>query len=264
MQIKILADSINPYGNRLTTFLISDFPKCLLAELNTHRMFSRNAASSRAIPIEKMIEKVKADPFIPHFTRNQKGMQGVEDLQPHEIRIARDVWLKALDAAVEQVYELIAIGIHKQNANRLLEPFMKVPVIVSATEWENFFKLRTHPTAQPEFREYAVEMLRLRKEHQPIPLKLHEWHIPFADDDFCASLTIRQKLKVATARCARLSYSTHLGEYSYEADQKLHDSLLENGHLSPFEHCAVASYDELSKNFRGWRQYRSMTEIQGI
>jgi len=143
----ILADSISPQGNRLTTMKIT-FPRFILAEMNTHRMFSRNSASSRAIPFKKMVEMVQENPFIPiAWQKDHKGMQGTEYLTDKEdfgnaVIWCKQDWLKARDIAVEQAQNLNKTGVTKQLCNRLLEPFMWHTVIVTATEWENFFELR--------------------------------------------------------------------------------------------------------------------------
>lgn len=141
---KILADSKNEFGNRLTTMIVT-FPRIILAEFNTHRMFSRNSASSRAIPFEKMVQIVKENPFIPiAWQIDHKGMQGIEYLNsPIDIAYAHDEWLDASKEAIKKAKILNNdCKITKQLCNRLLEPFMWTTVIVSATEWENFFCLR--------------------------------------------------------------------------------------------------------------------------
>jgi hypothetical protein len=142
--VEILADSLSPQGNRLTTMKIT-FPRFILAELNTHRMFSRNSASSRAIPFKKMVQMVEENPFIPiAWQKDHKGMQGSEYFEePLHIEGLIDSWLDARDEAIRIAIDLNENGgVTKQLCNRLLEPFMWHTVIVTATEWENFFKLR--------------------------------------------------------------------------------------------------------------------------
>ena len=142
IKASILADSRNEFGNRLTTMLVT-FPRIILAEMNTHRMFSRNSASSRAIPFEKMIEMVKTNPFIPiAWQANHKGMQGTEYLSQRDEDVCLSAWLQARNKAVDQALHLAERGLTKQIVNRLLEPFMYHTAIISATEWENFFALR--------------------------------------------------------------------------------------------------------------------------
>lgn len=153
---KIVADSINVQGDRITTMLLT-FPRFILAELNTHRMFSKNSASSRAIPFNKMVESVQNDPFIPiAWQKDHKGMQGSEYLDDtHIINFGMGVretqqtaaiksWLMARDNAIRlaNVLNNNQIQCTKQLCNRLLEPFMWHTVILTSTDFENFFKLR--------------------------------------------------------------------------------------------------------------------------
>lgn len=277
-ECKILADSLSPDEVRLTTFEIT-FPRIVLAEFNTHRMFSRNSASSRAIPFPKMLERVKTDPFIPvAWPTEQKGMSGGEPLDELAARAAIDDWKTARNRAVESAQALAHLGVHKSLINRLLEPFMWHTVIVTATEWENFFALRTDENAQPEIRTIALMMQEAYRESLPLWLQYGEWHLPldmgFPFDDSNPDWDFWKK--VCVGRCARVSYLTHDGQRDLDADVTLHDRLLTNGHLSPFEHVArpLQSDDDLSDargtmplselglgevfvgNFRGWYQYR--------
>lgn len=265
--VEILADSLNvETGDRLTTFLIHKMPKCLLAELNTHRMFSRNAASSRAIPVKKVIEQVQKDPFIPHWTLNQKGMQGVEEV-PAETHYAAELrWLGFRDDAIREAdYMSSVLGLAKQNINRILEPWMHVPVLVTATDWDNFWELRCHPAAQPEFRAIAVQMREAYSDSLPVELTPGLWHIPFiAQGEIGKAIDDKPflyYLKIATARAARVSYTTHDGEFNYAKDFDLHDRLLIEKHLSPFEHSAKAlPVKARCRNFSGFMSYRAHLE----
>jgi len=257
---QIIADSVNiETGDRLTTFVLLRFPKCLVAELNTHRQLSRNSESSRAIPVKKRIEKINKDPYIPSFTLNQKGMIGAEiDLESKEI--AESYWFAAMGSAISNAEWLSNSGIHKDMANRLLEPFSRVPVIVSATEWDNFFKLRTASDCNPDFRQVAIAMQELRNQSKPRELDLGEWHIPY-DFDSCH---LEDRLGVSAARCARISYSTHDGEFSPRKDILLCDRLIREGHLSPLEHQAKAihSIDSVNThNLKGFQSYRALVEL---
>jgi thymidylate synthase ThyX len=256
--VSILADSINGEdGNRLTTFLLGSFPKCLLAELNTHRMLSRNAASSRAIPIAKLIEQVQKNPFIPQWTGHAKGMVGTNALSSTDRRTATLQWLDARDEAVFAAQRLSDLGIAKQNANRLLEPWMSVPVIVSGTEWTNFFRLRTAPDAQPEFRSFAVEMQGLMETCDPKMLENGDWHVPLGD----VRLALDERVKQSVAMCARGSYGSFDAAPVLAKDIELHDRLKASGHWSPFEHQArcIGLYNLPYANYRGWQSYRNMS-----
>ncbi|HMI94653.1 MAG TPA: FAD-dependent thymidylate synthase, partial [Polyangiales bacterium] len=153
------------------------FPRIVLAEVNTHRALSRNSASSRAIPVERMLRRVEDDPFIPiHWGKNQKGMQADEFLDATDQIAAEEEWLRARDAAVESVRELLALGLHKQIANRLLEPWLWHTAIISATDWSNFFALRCHKDAQPEIQQAALMMRAARNASTPVRKYLGEWH----------------------------------------------------------------------------------------
>lgn len=260
IEAKIICDSINPFGNRITTWVLK-FPRFILAEFNTHRMLSRNSSSSRAIPIEKIIQQVKDDPAMPEFWgKNQKGMQADEELDSEHLTSSKREWIFARDRAIESAQCLHRHGAHKQIVNRLLEPWMHQTVLCTATDWENFFALRAHEDAQPEFRHLAYLMLNEYNKATPKEVLTGQWHIPFGDN-YCDDLTVDEQLKVCTARAARVSYNTFEGDIDYIKDFKLHDQLLENGHLSPFEHCAMAMsyYDRPDRrygNFTGWQQYR--------
>lgn len=269
IKAEIIADSLNEHGQRLTTFVLV-FPRIVLAEFNTHRMLSKNSASSRAIPFEKMLSRVMEDPFIPiRWMKEHKGMQGTEyitDLGGY----LEGGWLTVRDLAVNQAKYLDSLGLTKQICNRLLEPFMWHTVIVTGTEWENFFALRAHDQAEIHIQQLAYEMLHEYNRNKPKQLKAGEWHIPFGDtfdDGRLYKLQIEQaqtegpgkadseeelKVKVSTARCARVSYLNFEGKDDYEADIKLHDALFNSGHMSPFEHCAKAmSKDEYEKSISG-------------
>ncbi len=255
---KIILDSVNPVcGTRLTTMEVT-FPRMVLAEFNTHRVFSRNSASSRAIPVKKMLDRVKNEPAVPKFWgKNVAGMQAPEELTGVELMQSQQLWLRARDQAVIVAEQMMAVGLHKQIANRILEPFVTTTVIVSATQWENFFKLRCHKDAQPEIR-FAAELMRAAyRSSNPQIVDVGAWHIPMLRDED-TYLSTADQLKVATGRLARVSYLTHDGVRDVEADIELHDRLSASGHWSPFEHCAVASIGSYAAgNFvQGWDQYR--------
>lgn len=281
---EIIADSINPVGNRLTTFILR-FPRIVLAEMNTHRALSKNSASSRAIPFEKMLEMATNDPFIPiKFQKDHKGMQGTEYYEGAEHdQCVRD-WLEARDYAIKAALNF-RFPITKQLRNRLLEPFMWHTIILSGTEFENFFALRAHKDAEIHICDLAYKMLD--KYNKSIPKKLQpgEWHIPFGDkidedriiDDgllypkdahnYTEEDISSIKIKIAVARCARISYNNYNGQDDYKADVKLCDRLFGNipRHLSPTEHVAQAlDNSESFGNFRGFKQYRYFFDDQNL
>lgn len=267
----ILLDSISPEGVRLTTFEIT-FPRIVLAEFNTHKVFSRNSASSRAIPVERMIQRVLDDPFVPEYWgKNQKGMQAEQELDKEAQEQAKVEWLQARDVAVAQVQKLLDLGVHKQLTNRLLEPWLWHTVIVTATEYANFFALRCHPNAQPEIRKIALMMKELYDTSKPQPLDYGEWHLPLMPDiDSMVDIDIEARKKISVGRCARVSYLTHRGVRDFSADIALCERLIADGHMSPLEHVArpvelpsdrgVSRIDAHGQvwcgNFRGWFMMR--------
>lgn len=263
---KIIADSVSRHGQRLTTMEVV-FPRMVLAEFNTHRVFSRNSASSRAIPVEKQLKKIKEQPFVPEYWgANQSGMQAEAELIAGAKDAALDEWLAARDSAVAHVEKLLAIGLHKQLANRILEPFMWHTVIVTATEWSNYFALRANEMAQPEIRKVSELMLAAYEASTPKQLSDDEWHLPLIQEEEYDGVFEKSDdaRKISAARCARVSYLTHEGKRDLSADIVLYDRLTSGGHMSPLEHVArPLTEDELSEgefrgNFRGWMQLRKL------
>ncbi len=289
IKAEIIADSLNPVGCRLTSFILR-FPRIVLAELNTHRAISKNSASSRAIPFEKMLEMVKNDPFIPiKFQKDHKGMQGTEYYEGEDHEQCVKDWLKARDATVKAALDF-KFPITKQLRNRLLEPFMWHTVIATATDFENFFALRAHVDAEIHIAELAYRMLEEYNKSTPQQLKEGEWHVPFGNKfelDRLIPLAIQEeltlnlplnndtfhmalsniKIKIATARCARISYLNYEGKDDYEADIKLCDRLFGTipRHLSPAEHVAEAtSHNNYIGNFCGFKQFRKVFKNENL
>lgn len=264
---KIICDSIAPNGARITTYVLN-FPRIVLAEFNTHRAISKNSASSRAIPAEKMIHKVKENPFVPmKFMKAHKRMQGTEYFDQAESIALRMDWIDSSKRAVIQAEKLLDKGLTKQMINRILEPYTYHTVICTATDWENFFALRAHPEAEIHIQDLADKMLVEYNCSIPVKRGLGEWHIPFGeglDTKRLLEMGVRNsmeldilKVKIATARCARISYLNFEGKDDYSEDLKLHNRLLSDGHMSPFEHCAQPTFNlTRSGNFNGWKQYR--------
>jgi thymidylate synthase ThyX len=235
----ILADSISS-GVRLTSMAVT-FPRIILAEVNTHRMFSRSSASSRAIPVEKRIAAVRADPFVPAaFGSNKRGMQAGENLGDVENSDARADWEEAMEAACNFAESMSRLGVHKQWANRLIEPFAWTTAVITATEWANFFALRISPLAQPEMQTTAAAMKAAMDGSKPRELKPGQWHLPYIDWDEAGGIEPLALAKISSARCARVSYLTQDGKRDIKADLELHDRLLAAGHMSPYEHPAKA------------------------
>lgn len=258
---RIVLDSISPQDERLTT-IEATFPRCILAEVNTHRAFSRNSASSRAIPVKKMLEKVRNQPFIPEQVGfNQSGMQASIYFGGDALLEVQSIWLEARDSAVEHAEKLLSLNVHKQTANRLLEPFLYHTAIISSTEWDNFFKQRLskHGMAQPEMGELADCIEKAINESTPEYMCYDEWHTPYILPDE-EHLSDSNKMKLSVARCARVSYLSQNGLRELDEDYKLFDRLIEGMHFSPFEHVAYPEY-EGSGNFDGWCQLRCFLEL---
>lgn len=285
-EASILADSISPQGHRITTAL-ARYPRFVHAEHTRHRGFAFSVASSRALPPKALIEQVMTDPVLPvYWGKLAKGMGAKEELTGRQRDKAETRWLRARDAAVDSVQMLLDLGRHhdddlwddedmgvglsKELANRILEPWMWVTVVVTGTEaaWENFFWLRCHPDAQPEIRRAAELLEALYITSTPRTLRNGSWHMPFVrEEDWTdADLLLHgedprspakrfeelngiQELlkKVSAARCARTSYLTHDGRRALTEDVGLYGRLLEGAdaepeqpmHLSPLEHVAT-------------------------
>ena len=289
----ILAESIAASicnGKRIDTLRLR-YPKFIHGEFMTHRVFSRNASSSRAIPVERMIEDIKRDTAMPiHWGKNQAGMQAREE---HRERIKSwdftgpinhptlgevggdswstlEAWNFARDNAIKMALAFHKAGYHTQIVNRLLEPFLHINVVVTAPEWDNFFELRDHEDAQPEIRALAQAIKKAMASRDPVELKFGQWHAPFVtgvpdeiNPEECYYLLVQ-----SVARCARVSYLTHDGKPStLEEDETLFKKLVGSRplHASPLEHQATPDpshwYKHQWANFRGWRQFRKIHEL---
>lgn len=262
---KVIADSISDTGDRLTTLQLI-YPRFIHAELMTHRVFSRNASSSRAIPVKKMIDMVRNNPAMPiHWGQNQPGMQAAAELNVPQKYVAQVRWREAALAAARIAEEMMELGLHKQVANRILEPFQHIQVVLTATEFDNWNELRAHPDAQPEIHQLALDIGAVMEASTPKLLEHGEWHLPYVTED--TLLDIRRYLsakgrsdleawndddvielarKVSAARCCRVSYLKHDGTAASIADDlDLCDKLAGARpiHASPFEHQATPMPD---------------------
>lgn len=253
IRAKVIADSIWN-GARLTT-IECEFPRFILAELNTHRVFSRNSASSRAIPIEKMIQRVIDDPVMPEFGKKQAGMQDAGPLDPCDLEEAQALWRDAAEQACSYAELLADIGVHKQFVNRLLEPFSWHTVIISSTEWENFFAQRCNPAAEPHMQKLAYAIRNAYESSTPVEQRDHTPYLSPEEELLPGSIFI------SAARCARVSYLTHDGKRDTSKDLELALKLMtaDPMHASPFEHVAYAS-PRGRRNFTGWKQLREFIE----
>ncbi len=236
---KIIADSISPDDVRLTTFEL-EYPRFIHAEFMTHRLFSRNAASSRAIPVSKMIDLVETNTAKPiHWGKNQPGMSAKEELSAEEGTM---IWLQAMKSAVEYANRYAFAGYHKQLVNRILEPFTMIKVVCTATEFDNFFWLRNHPDAQPEIHELARVMWEEYTKCVPIKLNPGAWHVPYFRSGFWSPNTeesLEDALAISSSCCAQVSYRRL--DDSLEKARDIFKRLVESKpvHASPFEHQAT-------------------------
>jgi thymidylate synthase ThyX len=266
MKVEIVTDSVNIVGNRLTTF-VCEFQRFILPEVLTHRALSRSSSSSRAIPTKRLIDAIAQDTAMPaEWGLNNPGMQSLSVADGKLARQGEKAWLAAKDSAIWHAKQLAALGFHKQIVNRVIEPYMQVRVVISGTEWGNFFTLRCHPDAQPEFRSLATAMQAAMLRSEPILRRPNEWHIPFILGSE-ANLDDETKLKISTARCARASYTLPGSDKpsTLDKDLQLYDRLIhsEPKHCSPSEHQALAmDCDEPSRNFRGFHQHRIFVDFK--
>ncbi len=289
----VIADSISPEGARITTLEL-EYPRFIHAELMTHRMFSRNSASSRAIPIKTMLDAIIFNPATPvHWGKNQAGMQAKEELeQPHKIR-AQALWNSAKSAAVMHSDQMHEMGVHKQIANRITEPFQHMKVVVTSTEWNNWDWLRNHPDAQPEIKVLAEKTIEARANSLPQKLNHGEWHVPYVKtvrnnvgwlsyyDEHEREISAHEAIMISASCCAQTSYRK--SDTSLEKAETIYKRLIESEpcHASPVEHqAAVIDFSYVvegksntwpvgithidregnlwSGNFRGWVQYRQL------
>lgn len=282
---KIIADSrCLTSGKRITTMQLR-YPRIIHAEFMTHRLFSRNASSSRAVPVKKLIEEARYDTAMPvRFGANQRGMQDMgddyeewvdnwdrrSDLDALMIS-PQDAWILAANQAADAAVAFERAGYHKQVVNRLLEPFTHISVVVTSTSWANFYALRRHEDADPTIKALADAMWDAHQASTPTVLTRHDWHLPYITDADREMLTTNQLLIASAARCARVSYNKHNGSSpSFEDDLATYEKLVtaELVHASPLEHQAMPDPDgirrELWGNFDGFIQFRKTIPNEAI
>jgi hypothetical protein len=290
---KIIADSVTNHGFRMTTMEI-EYPRFILAEVNTHRMLSKNSASSRAIPVQKMHEHIRTSAAVPvHWGQNQAGMQAAQELEGSARQTAMYYWHRAKEEALHWASCMSEkTNLHKQIANRVTEPWMTMKTVISGTEWQNFFWLRAHADAQPEIQALAQKMLTAYNESTPQLLMPGEWHVPYVRtargvgnsivyyDANNQAITAKQACIISASCCAQVSYRKN--DDSFEKAEKIFRQLIESEpcHASPVEHQAMpmrstnweyhpefwepgithmsANGDMWSGNLRGWIQHRKL------
>jgi len=271
LQAQVIAASTTPNSPPLYTVRVR-VPRIIWAEIMTHRALSRNARSSRAVPVHKVIAEVIDRPFVPwHWTGNKPGMQGTPDYDKevrnpmwHHTDLRENVWESAMHQAVRHAKAFADAGYHKQVCNRLLEPFMWIDALITATDWANFFWLRDHEDAEPHLRDAARLIKQAMDAAEPEHLQPGEWHLPYVTKAEREDHELDLLLRMATERAARISYEP------FDADKvktgpSLYEKLISGDrlHASPFEHQATPdTYDgewqnpHLHGNLRGWIQHR--------
>ena len=281
---KIIADSVNPRGTRITTFEL-EYPRLIHSELMTHRMFSRNSASSRAIPVSKMIDMVRIEPAHPvHWGANQPGMQADNELTGDVLDSIKTLWYLSSTSAANFAEQMNKLNGHKQVINRLLEPYQYMKVVVTATSYDNWFWLRKHKDADPTIRKLAEVMYDAYENSTPTELPIGAWHMPYITTEVNNNIVIYKidgveacvetALKVSASCCAQTSYRKT--DTSIEKAIAIFDKLikLEPMHSSPIEHQAQCFDSQYywpagtthrdrngvyySGNFRDWIQYRQL------
>jgi hypothetical protein len=302
-EVKIITDSISPAQKRLTS-IFAKYPKFIHGEAKTHRKLragtaayefleevgfmddpalSRNASSSRAIPVERMIADILADPVVPvYWGKAQRGMQADEEVDEETKAHLLKIWFQAMHDAINAARVMNRLGAHKQIINRILEPYMHIRVLVTATDWNNFFALRCHPEAQPEMRHLACLMRDALAASNPQLLRPGEWHLPYVSGEEISEFGNLVCRKLSVARCARVSYLTHEGKRPMPSeDMALFNRLVDGDvvHASPTEHQATPdgysgvtedgkttfwSNPEQHANFTGWRQFRKMIPGESV
>lgn len=256
--VKLIAYSISRHGHGLVTFTVK-LPRIMLPEVNVHNSASKNSASSRARPVSKVIASVEEQPFFPiRIGANQPGMQAENELDPASVKKFMDLWDLACRNAILVAKALDELGVHKQLANRVIEPysFTEICLTMSTPMLDNFLGLRTDDAAQFEIK-VAADLMKYEFERAtPVLLQDDEWHLPFVHDEDRELAAVQYPddplalVKVSAGRCARISYLTHEGHRDLAADITLHDRLLDGGHLSPTQHMARPFDDDEMEDTR--------------
>lgn len=293
---RIIADSIGENRKRMTTFEI-EYPRFILAELNTARMLAKNSASSRAIPVKTILDQIRNNPAMPvWWGKNQAGMSAREELDDTAKATARDLWKLAAEVAATMSEDILQeTNLHKQLTNRITEFAQRMKTVISGTEWENLWWLRDHDDAQPEFHELARVMREALAKSSPTSLKKGEWHLPYVDQVWTSNsdgsveqsfvdssgkfLTLEQAQHISASCCAQVSYRKN--DDSLDKAEDIFAKLIgmDRKHASPFEHLATPITQEnythapmwedgithmrkdgmlCSGNLFGWIQYRQL------
>lgn len=294
---KIICDSVSPDGVRITTLEI-EYPRFIHGEFMTHRSLSKNSSSSRAIPIQKMLDQIEINMAIPiYWGKNKSGMQAVEEVSKFDEAKSVLNWERSFNYTKERVLDMVEDGLHKQVPNRLTEPFQMMKVVVTGTDWDNFFNLRIHKDAQPEICMLAYKIYKAMEESKPQKLLQGQYHLPYVCNSYEISeegfpildtlayctednklLSLEDAIKISASCCAQVSYRN--ADMSLEKADKIFNMLIKSDvlHASCFEHLAtpICNQDGLingwdfgithqnkqgqlfSGNLRGWISYRHL------
>ncbi len=283
---KILADSVSAFSakRRLVTLDLT-FPMFVQPQLLRHRAFSFSVQSTRAVPLKEQIRRVREEPCAPlRWGAAQRGMVAENVIDDATIQQARDAWEDAMLDAAAWAERFVELKVHQEVAARLLMPFQWCRMILSATEWNNFFALRIDPHAQAEIRLLAEAIRDAMAASTPKVLLSGEWHLPLVDDEdreWCEGLLNKLEKEpgphtdsvfraarsdvmclISAGRCARVSFLQHDGTRKPARDLELGKRLVQEGHMSPTEHQAapLADHNERSGNFVGFKQHRKIYE----
>lgn len=292
IKAQVIADSIiEETQSRLTTIQVT-LPRIILAELNTHRLFSRNYSSSRAIPAKVLRHEVWSNPFVPvYWGENKSGMAAERKLSRWKTRAVTSLWKSMSKVACITHFAMEKLGLHKQTCNRILEPWLTVTGVITTTNTDNFFDLRIAAAAQPEIRELAVCIKSAIDSSTPQKMNVGDLHLPYVLDAEKEILSKEDQVITSVARCCRASYNKLGYRSKLEDDKKRYQMLAEGRHMSPFEHVAcyiepmddpalntidgynwryklqrnfVGKFDPMTKGsyggLSGWAQFRSVIE----
>lgn len=248
---KVICDSVSPDGVRITTLEI-EYPRFIHGEFMTHRTLSKNSSSSRAIPIQKMLDQIESNMAIPlYWGKNKSGMQAVDEVDELTKANSEIMWRGCFWKAKDTASWMSEDGLHKQVPNRLTEPFQMMKVVVTGTDWDNFFNLRIHPDAQPEICMLAYKIYKAMEESNPVKLKVGDWHLPYVNigwngkgdiayfNDTFDAIDLEDAIKISASCCAQVSYRNT--DMSLEKADKIFNMLIKSDvlHASCFEHLAT-------------------------
>lgn len=265
MFVKVILASKPDNGTPPIVTIHARYPRIIHGEVMTHRVFERNGRSSRAVPVMRMIKEVWHDPFIPKYLgANKKGMQAGEELNGFKRWLTRTTWRISAKLSCVAAFLMLKAGLHKQIANRVLEPYSYIDTLITSTEWENFRELRVHEDAEPHFRDLAVMIMTLVDDPKSyVPIKEREWHLPYVTEEEKLKFTKEECLKLSTARCARISYAPFNGDGTITSEIERYKLLVESKpiHASPAGHQAQLKRSNKNGNLaKGWTQHRKLLE----